>query len=121
MKTVMVLCALCLGSLWAGEPQFGSIDYTKPREYLGWPESLGDRGAIRKQASQLKADSDRETIRNVLNWMKRNLKHDSRLPGFFKTAPKVEAWRRGQERRGQPEASSVIFGAGVISCSKPNS
>jgi hypothetical protein len=84
MKTVIVLYALCLGSLWAIEPQFGSIDYTKPREYLGWPESLGDRGAIQRQASQLKADSDRETIRNVLNWMKGSLKHDSQ---------KAYAWR----------------------------
>lgn len=45
---------------------------------------MGDHAAIQRQAAKLKADSDLETIRNILNWMKRNLKYDSQ---------KAYAWR----------------------------
>ena len=84
MKLIPILYALCLGSLWAREPQFGLVDYAKPSEYLAWPDSLGDQAAIREQAAQLKAGSDLETIRNVLNWMERNLQYDGQ---------KAYAWR----------------------------
>ena len=77
MKSIPVLYALCLGLLQAGGPQFGSIDYAKPSEYLSWPDSLGEEAAIRDQAAQLRAGSDLETIHNVLNWMERTLRYDS--------------------------------------------
>jgi hypothetical protein len=84
MKCIPVLYALCLGLLHAREPQFGSIDYAKPSEYLAWPDSLGEAAAIREQAAQLKAGSDLETIRNVLNWTERTLRFDGQ---------KAYAWR----------------------------
>lgn len=84
MKSIPVLSALCFGLLQAGEPRFGSIDYAKPFEYLAWPDSLGEAAAIREQAAQLKAGSDLETIRNVLNWMERTLRYES---------GKAYAWR----------------------------
>jgi len=84
MRMIIVLLLLGAGFLRAGEPQFGSIDYAQPSKYLALPDSLGDPAAITAQASRLKADSNLETIRNVLNWMEKNLKYD---------AQKAYAWR----------------------------
>jgi hypothetical protein len=47
MKATLALYALGGGVLWAGQPQFGAIDYAAPARYLAWPDSLGDRAANR--------------------------------------------------------------------------
>jgi hypothetical protein len=84
MRMFLVILMLCVSSLRATEPQVGSIQYDQPSKYLAFPDSLGERAAITAQASLLKRDSSLETIRNVLNWMDRNLKYD---------AQKAYAWR----------------------------
>jgi len=76
MKPTLLLYALSTGLLWAGQPQFGSIDYANPSKYLAWPDSLGDRTAMHAQAASLKADTDLETIRRVLSWMDKTLRYD---------------------------------------------
>jgi hypothetical protein len=56
-----------------------SIDYEHPKEYLDFPDSLGDRSAIMEQAAKLKGEKDLETIRNVLDWMEQNIKYDGTI------------------------------------------
>lgn len=64
---------------FASEPVFDSIDYTTPSKYLAMPATLGDREAIKTQALAFKADRDRKTVLNVLNWMNTNLKYQADL------------------------------------------
>lgn len=73
---LFVVC--CLPSaLGAVEPRVDGVDYASPKAYLHFPDSLGDREAILKQASALKGESDLDTIRNVLVWMDRTLKYEA--------------------------------------------
>jgi len=58
-------------------PTVDSIDYATPEKYLVIPPSLGNEATIARRAQTLKADSDRATILNVLNWMDANLKYDA--------------------------------------------
>lgn len=54
-------------SLQAAEPVFDAIDYASPEKYLTAPASLGDEAKIKAQALSLKADSDQQTVSNVLD------------------------------------------------------
>ena len=74
-RFVLVL-AFCSTSL-ANEPEFNSVDYSSPEKYLAIPASLGDSQAIARQASDLKAATDRKTLSNVLRWMNTQLRHDA--------------------------------------------
>ena len=74
---VFLLYCIGLTGTWAHEPSVTAIDYTHPAQYLAWPDTLGDRQAILAQSAQLKGRSDLETLRNVLNWMGKNLQCDS--------------------------------------------
>ena len=74
---------------WAAEPkaeeakaiaEIESIDYSHPGIYREFPDSLGDRTAIRARASTLKGESDADTIRNVLLWMDQNLNTTKQKP-----------------------------------------
>lgn len=78
------LCFHCQGSIQAREPQFASINYASPQDYLSWPDTLGDREAISNQALALKGESDPASLRNVVSWMKAHLSVD---------AEKAYAWR----------------------------
>lgn len=75
---------LSTGVIHASEPSVDSIDYTTPTKYLEIPSSLGSRAEITTRAFNLKGDSDVATIRNILNWMDRNLKYNG---------DKAYAWR----------------------------
>ena len=88
-RAILLLLTLALSLApvlcWAAEPkaeeakaiaEIESIDYSHPGIYRDFPDSLGDRTAIRARASTLKGESDADTIRNVLLWMDQNLKYD---------------------------------------------
>jgi hypothetical protein len=75
---VILLVLLCPATR-ASEPTVDSIDYAAPETYLDFPASLGNRAAIKKQASELKGETDVDTIRNVLTWMRKNLKYDGNI------------------------------------------
>jgi hypothetical protein len=79
-----LLCAfiLALGITGtpASEPEVDSVDYTTPEKYLDFPDSLGNKTVIKEQAEKLKGATDRDTICNVLDWMKQSLKYDGKMP-----------------------------------------
>ena len=75
--SVVVLIVLQRGLL-AEEPVFDAINYSSPESCLVVAESLGDRDAIKKRASALRAESDSKTLSNVLNWMQ-TLRYDANL------------------------------------------
>ena len=79
MKSCFFLLIICATSLHASEPSIALVDYSTPSKYLDIKDSLGSRERITIQASRLKADSDLTTIRNILNWMDRNLKYDAKI------------------------------------------
>jgi len=77
MKTFLIFLFVCGGAVGASEPTVDSIDYSNHDKYLEIARSLGNRAGITSQALKLKGGSDLATIRNVLNWMDRNLKYDA--------------------------------------------
>ena len=81
---LMILWAVLPIALQAAGPGVESIEYVKPEKYLEFPDSLGTRTVILAHAAELKGDNDLDTLRNVLNWMRRNLKYDG---------DKAYAWR----------------------------
>jgi hypothetical protein len=76
MRIYIIFLLFLPGLLYASEPSVDSIDYSNPSKYLEIVDSLGSRNQIISQARELKGKSDLITIRNVLNWMDRNLKYD---------------------------------------------
>ncbi len=78
--SLMILCARAPAS----EPCVNSIDYANPKRCLEIADSLGKKAAILAQAKKLKGDSETDTLRNVLDWMRQNLKYDGE---------KAYAWR----------------------------
>ena len=72
----VILLAILTGTPPASEPTVDSIDYATPAKYLAIPSTLGNEADIARQALALKADNDRKTIRNVLDWMDANLKYE---------------------------------------------
>ena len=70
------MVAIVAGTVCGETPKVDHVDYAHPKQYLAFPDTLGDRAAILAQASKLKGKSDRETLQNVLAWMDRNLKYD---------------------------------------------
>ena len=76
MRTCFIYLLFLAGILNASEPTVDSVDYSAPAKYLEIASSLGNRDHIVSQARELKGNSDIVTIRNVLNWMDRNLKYD---------------------------------------------
>ncbi|WP_298868048.1 transglutaminase domain-containing protein [uncultured Gimesia sp.] len=75
----LLMLLMFASSAIASEPVFDAIDYATPSKYLTSPSSLGDQKAITAQARAFKADRDRETVLNVLNWMQANLKYQADL------------------------------------------
>jgi transglutaminase-like putative cysteine protease len=75
----VILLAALSPSIRASEPSVDTIDYATPQKYLDFPDSLGDRAAIQKQADELKGKTDLDTIRNVLTWMNHTLKYDGNI------------------------------------------
>jgi hypothetical protein len=63
-------------TIQAHEPDVKSVDYAHPQKYLEILPSFGDRLAIKKNASKLKGLNDLETIGNVVDWMKKNLRYN---------------------------------------------
>ncbi|HBL46804.1 MAG TPA: hypothetical protein DDZ90_25790 [Planctomycetaceae bacterium] len=55
------------------------MDYATSEKYLIAPASLGDSAKIKAQALKLKADSDQQTVSNVLDWMNASLKYQAEL------------------------------------------
>jgi len=84
MRIYFICLLLCTGIVYSSEPRVDSVDYSNPDKYLEIADSLGDRDKIVSNARELKGKSDFITIRNVLNWMERNLKYDP---------DKAYAWR----------------------------
>lgn len=78
---VFIFCALFLvcSAAVAATPSVDRIDYEDPDKYLEIPESLGSRESIEGLAVELKGESDRLTVRNVLEWKEQNLSYDSDL------------------------------------------
>lgn len=84
MKSLMLLIAIALcsfssTSVFADQPVFDAIDYASPSQYLVVADSLGDREAIAKLATELKGSESRKTLENVLAWIDSNLKYDQKL------------------------------------------
>lgn len=75
----LILSVMLCSTSFASEPTFDSIDYSSPAQYLAIPASLGNPTAIKTQALGLKANRDRKTILNILNWMEANLKYKADL------------------------------------------
>ncbi len=73
----VILLTILTGTPPASEPTVDSIDYATPEKYLAFPSTLGNEADIARQALALKADNDRETIRNVLDWMDANLNYEA--------------------------------------------
>ena len=82
-QTMLVQVVLVAGAA-VSEPRVDTIEYAAPEKYLAIAETLGDGAEIARQAAELKGESDRETIRNVLAWMDETLKYDGE---------KAYAWR----------------------------
>lgn len=61
-------------------PSVDHVNYSHPKEYLAFPDSLGNRAAILAQASKLKGASDVDTIRSILVWIDQTLKYDEHAP-----------------------------------------
>ncbi len=77
MWQAIVILAFFTNTSATSEPTVDSIDYGSPEKYLKIPSTLGNKADIIRQATSLKADTDRKTIRNVLTWMDENLKYEA--------------------------------------------
>ena len=76
IATIALALELPLAVLVASEPTVNSIDYSNPEAYTAISDTLGSAQAIAEQASALKGNDARATIRNVLEWMDANLSYD---------------------------------------------
>ncbi|TWU38630.1 transglutaminase domain-containing protein [Novipirellula artificiosorum] len=76
IATITLALELHLAVLVASEPTVNSIDYSNPDAYTAISDTLGSAHAIAEQASALKGNDSRATIKNVLEWMDANLSYD---------------------------------------------
>lgn len=84
MRMCLMFLLLCMSTVYASEPSVDSIDYSTPAKYLEIETSLGTQAKIIQIASELKGDSELDTIRNVLIWVDRNLQYDPNRPNTWR-------------------------------------
>ena len=77
MKMYVAYLVFCVSTLCASEPSVDCVEYSTPARYLEIEDSLGTRARILSYALKLQGDSDLATVRNVLNWMDRNLEYQA--------------------------------------------
>jgi len=111
----VVLVAIFTATLTASEPTVDSIDYATPAKYLAIASTLGNEADIAEQAQTLKADSDRETIRSILDWMDANLRYDPDIAYQWRNYDQIV--REGQY--GGCADQSIVCGALLMSAGIP--
>lgn len=97
------------------EPRFDCIDYSKPRNYLRFPASIGNAKHIGTIAARLKTQTPENSFRAIHQWMSKNLRYDPNAAYHWRDFDRII----DEGTLGGCADHSIVFGALSRACGIP--
>ncbi len=97
------------------EPRFDCIDYSKPRNYLRLPASIGNAKHIGTIAARLKTQTPENSFRAIHQWMSKNLRYDPNAAYHWRDFDRII----DEGTLGGCADHSIVFGALSRACGIP--
>jgi len=97
------------------EPRFDCIDYSKPRNYLRLPASIGNAKHIGTIAARLKTQTPENSFRAIHQWMSKNLRYDPNAAYHWRDFDRII----DEGTLGGCADHSIVFGALTRACGIP--